>query len=77
MKYLVPPPSCFGEAEFRTRLKLILYNNACAVIRDTKTKNRTETSTILGDSQSKLVKRTEKMLMNPCLCSTQSLDFNL
>ena len=45
MEYLVPPPSCFGGAEFRTRLKLILHNNACAVIRDTKTKNRAETST--------------------------------
>ena len=45
MKYLVLPPSCFGEAEFRTRLKLNLHNNACAVIRDTKTKNRAETST--------------------------------
>ena len=40
MKYLVPPPSCFGGVEFRTRLKLILHNNACAVIRDTKTRKQ-------------------------------------
>ena len=45
MKYLVQPPSCFGQAEFRTRLKLILHNNACAVNRDRKTKTGTETST--------------------------------
>ena len=45
MKYLVRPTSCLGEAEFRTRLKLILHNNACAVIRDTKMKNRAETLT--------------------------------
>ena len=40
MKYLVPLPSCFGDAEFRTRLKLILHNNACAENRDTKKKNK-------------------------------------
>ena len=40
-----PTSILLWEAEFKMRLKLILHNNACAVIHDTKTKNRAETST--------------------------------